>query len=101
IVAAPDATESMKKNLRAFAKYFGLAFQIQDDYLDAYGETEKLGKQQGADQRQGKKTYVNLYSKHDLEQLIAKTYQQALGYLSEYAGQMGSLIVFVKGLMGR
>ncbi len=101
IVAAPDANEGVKKNLRAFAKYFGLAFQIQDDYLDAYGETEKLGKQQGADQRQGKKTYVNLYAKQDLEQLIVKTYQQALGYLNEYAEQMDSLIVLTNGLMLR
>ncbi len=46
--------------LSAFGKNMGIAFQLQDDYLDAFGETEKLGKQNGGDIKANKKTYLLL-----------------------------------------
>jgi len=39
----------------------GLAFQLQDDYLDAFGDTEKFGKQIGGDIIENKKTFLHLY----------------------------------------
>lgn len=36
----------------------GLAFQLQDDYLDAFSETEKFGKETGGDIVQNKKTFL-------------------------------------------
>ena len=36
----------------------GLAFQVQDDYLDSFGCTEKFGKQIGGDIRANKKTFL-------------------------------------------
>ena len=44
--------------LYAFGKNLGLAFQLQDDYLDAFGDTGKLGKQNGGDILADKKTYL-------------------------------------------
>ena len=38
----------------------GTAFQLMDDYLDAFGDPEKFGKQVGGDILEGKKTYLYL-----------------------------------------
>lgn len=47
--------------LTAYSRHFGLAFQIQDDVLDVVGDTAKLGKAVGSDERKDKSTYVKLY----------------------------------------
>ncbi len=41
-----------------FGCYLGLAFQLQDDYLDAFGNIETFGKQVGGDIIGNKKTYL-------------------------------------------
>lgn len=41
-----------------FGRNLGLAFQLQDDLLDAYGESEVFGKIQGGDIKANKKTYL-------------------------------------------
>jgi len=43
-----------------FGKNLGIAFQLQDDYLDTFGDTEKTGKKTGGDIRANKKTYLTL-----------------------------------------
>lgn len=43
-----------------YAKCIGLAFQIQDDVLDVAGDTQTLGKTQGADEARNKPTYPAL-----------------------------------------
>lgn len=45
-----------------FGKKLGLAFQVQDDYLDAFGSPEKFGKQVGGDIRAGKKTFLLIHA---------------------------------------
>jgi geranylgeranyl diphosphate synthase type II len=46
--------------LYAFGKNMGIAFQLQDDYLDAFGDSNLLGKQNGGDIIANKKTYLLL-----------------------------------------
>lgn len=56
------ATPGNCKHLYAFGKNLGIAFQIQDDYLDAFGDPEKFGKEVGGDIRQNKKTFLLLHA---------------------------------------
>lgn len=48
------------KKLYDMGKNMGIAFQLQDDYLDAFGDTGRLGKQNGGDIKANKKTYLCL-----------------------------------------
>jgi geranylgeranyl diphosphate synthase type II len=50
--------EGNQEHLYAFGKNLGIAFQLQDDYLDAFGEPEKFGKQPGGDILANKKTFL-------------------------------------------
>jgi geranylgeranyl diphosphate synthase type II len=43
-----------------FGLHLGIAFQLQDDYLDAYGNPETFGKQVGGDIIENKKTHLYL-----------------------------------------
>jgi geranylgeranyl diphosphate synthase type II len=53
-------SEGNQEHVYAFGKNIGIAFQIQDDYLDAFGDPEKFGKQQGGDILVNKKTFLLL-----------------------------------------
>jgi len=44
--------------LQAFGENLGVAFQLQDDILDVYGDPEKFGKQVGGDILSNKKTFL-------------------------------------------
>jgi geranylgeranyl diphosphate synthase type II len=55
-----NANESDAQKLYDFGKHVGLAFQLQDDILDVYADTEKFGKQVGGDIIANKKTFLLL-----------------------------------------
>lgn len=54
------AGEGNQQHIYAFGKNVGIAFQIQDDYLDAFGDPDKFGKQKGGDILVNKKTFLLL-----------------------------------------
>ena len=62
--------------LYEFGRKLGMAFQVQDDYLDAFGDNNKTGKQVGGDILSNKKTFLLIHamesSSHqiELEELI-------------------------------
>jgi len=58
IVANASITD--QNSIYEFGKNLGIAFQLQDDYLDAFGDPEKFGKQVGGDILENKKTYLFL-----------------------------------------
>ncbi len=56
------ASENNCHHLYEFGKKVGIAFQIQDDYLDAYGDAAIFGKEPGGDIKQNKKTFLLLHA---------------------------------------
>lgn len=56
------AGERNQNLLYQFGKKLGIAFQIQDDYLDAFGDPGKFGKQVGGDILSNKKTFLLLHA---------------------------------------
>jgi len=62
-----------------FGLNLGLAFQLQDDYLDAFGDPETFGKQVGGDIIENKKTYLYLKSIEFSSEEKAAELQQLFG----------------------
>jgi len=54
------ASEKKAKQIYSFGENIGMAFQLQDDLLDAFGDTSVFGKKTGGDIRTNKKTYLYL-----------------------------------------
>ena len=54
------ASDKDAQLLYDFGKNVGIAFQLQDDILDTFGDPEKFGKKVGGDIAQNKKTYLAL-----------------------------------------
>lgn len=63
-----NASNENAELIYSFGKNIGLAFQIQDDYLDAYAKAEKFGKQIGGDILQNKKTYLLLTAEEEADE---------------------------------
>lgn len=55
-----DACKKDKETIYQFGKNLGIAFQLQDDYLDVFGNPETFGKQVGGDIISNKKTFLYL-----------------------------------------
>lgn len=69
-----ETSEENQQKLYEFGQSLGLAFQIQDDLLDAYGDPKTFGKQVGGDIIENKKTFLylktlELASENDRNQL--------------------------------
>ncbi len=62
---------------RAFASELGVLFQIVDDILDVSGAEVTLGKQQGSDERLGKRTYVTEFGLDGARELAGESHARA------------------------
>lgn len=71
LVAGASVTQS--DLIYRFGESIGIAFQIQDDILDAFGDPEKFGKAVGGDILNNKNTILRLYAQHNAnkEQQVA------------------------------
>ncbi|MBL7963006.1 MAG: polyprenyl synthetase family protein [Flavobacteriales bacterium] len=81
LVAGAEAEQVDR--IGAFGEHLGLAFQLRDDLLDAYGDPALTGKQRGGDLRAGKKTYLlirglELSRAHDRTELQEELQRPAL-----------------------
>ena len=57
-----NANQKEQNDLYEFGKNMGIAFQLKDDLLDAFGNSEAFGKLVGGDILSNKKTYLYLKS---------------------------------------
>lgn len=69
------ASEADAQSIYEFGRNLGIAFQLQDDYLDAFGNPKTFGKQVGGDIIENKKTFLYLKAlefapKEDIEGLM-------------------------------
>ena len=84
--------------LAAFGSALGIAFQIQDDILDATGDDQALGKRSGADARHSKSTYVSLLGidrARDALQRMLQQSRQSLDDVNLLTSSFDQLIHFV------
>ena len=65
-----NAPKADADNLYKFGEQIGLAFQLQDDYLDVYGDSKVFGKEIGGDITSNKKTFmlINAFNHADTGQ---------------------------------
>ncbi len=72
------ALERNQNLIYEFGRKLGLAFQVQDDYLDAFGDPGKFGKQVGGDIKSNKITFLLI---HALETVSGDQKAQLAGLL--------------------
>ena len=71
-----ETSMEIASDLFECGKNMGLAFQLQDDFLDVFGQSDRTGKMKGGDILQNKKTYlylkaIQLAEPKDKDELIA------------------------------
>ncbi|WP_111308444.1 polyprenyl synthetase family protein [Confluentibacter sediminis] len=75
-----NASEKDQNNIYEFGKNLGIAFQLQDDYLDAFGDPKTFGKQVGGDIIENKKTYLYLkaleFAKENEKHYLSKLFNE-------------------------
>ncbi len=59
-------TEEEIERMGNYARKMGIAFQIQDDYLDLVGDQDDIGKPVGSDIRRGKRTLMIIHALENL-----------------------------------
>ncbi len=78
----------------------GVAFQIQDDILDIYGDESKLGKPVHSDERNNKNTYVSLYGIDAARKAVSSMSAKAEDIIKDI-GDNEFLVQFINYLINR
>jgi geranylgeranyl pyrophosphate synthase len=100
-IAAGCDDETTLNSLDLYATKLGLAFQVHDDILDVIGDTEKLGKQAGADAEHDKATYPALLGLTEAQSLAAQLHDEAVFALRPLGCRTNALIWLADFLVAR
>lgn len=95
------SSETELQDLTEFAEQFGVAFQITDDILDVEGDSEKLGKAVGSDERKKKSTYPSIFGIEKSRRLAAEAVDHALKSLTCFGEKADILRYFAGYLINR
>ena len=93
-LSAPGLDHATLQCLDHYAKCVGLAFQIRDDILDVEGDTNTLGKRQGADLVRNKPTYPSLLGLAEAKERALNLHVEALASLAA----LDERAAFLRGL---
>jgi geranylgeranyl diphosphate synthase type II len=66
------ASDNSQEDIYNFGLNLGIAFQLQDDYLDVFGDPKTFGKQVGGDIIENKKTYLYLKAMNSESAVVKK-----------------------------
>jgi geranylgeranyl pyrophosphate synthase len=88
---AARSSNAQLASLREYGKRLGLAFQGQDDLLDATGRSEMMGKPTRRDQRSGKQTYVRAVGEDEARRLVQVEAHRAVAALQPFGDAAGVL----------
>jgi geranylgeranyl diphosphate synthase type II len=69
---------SQLRDMAAYGRNIGLAFQISDDILDIEGDSEAMGKKAGADQKRNKITFPSVVGLRESKELQARLIASAV-----------------------
>ena len=89
-----NSSDEDAEKIYKFGLFLGLAFQLQDDYLDTFGNVEDFGKQIGGDIMENKKTFLYLKT---IELANSKDKKQLLN-LYNTSTELQEKVTEVKGL---
>ncbi|MFN3874318.1 MAG: polyprenyl synthetase family protein [Flavobacteriales bacterium] len=95
VIGGADAAQQCA--LGRFGEQLGLAFQLRDDHIDAFGDPQVTGKQRGGDLRAGKKTWMLIRGLELERSRGGGALSEAMGRLS-IARDVGSMIEALIGL---
>ena len=78
-----EASENCKVNTYEFGRNLGIAFQLQDDYLDCFGNQKTFGKKVGGDIITNKKTFLYLKTLQKTNESDARVLKQLFSSFPE------------------
>lgn len=92
------ASLQKRRQLHELGYEMGIAFQIQDDYLDATADPEKFGKRPGGDIIEGKKTYLTILALERADKAQAALIQDTLNTNDPKAEKVDQVLEVMRSL---
>lgn len=97
-LASSTVNQNIADSLNSFAEQLGVLFQMQDDYLDKYGDKGKL---RSSDDENHKLTFANIYTAEELLRIIKNNYKKLIDNLNIFTNNSNNLILVLQGLKSK
>ena len=95
------ADRDQQAALQRYGDAIGLAFQVRDDILDVTGNTDVIGKRQGADMALNKPTYVALMGLEGAREKALSLHREALSALESFGERADQLRAIADYIVNR
>ena len=96
-----QATEKQILNLKNYAYYLGIAFQIKDDLLDINSNSKILGKPIKQDKFNNSPNFVNLYGEINSKKKLREFNEKAIESLNIFGNYANNLVLLAKYITNR